>query len=144
MNVRVGTQKDIAFLLEKYSGLKSGLKNVMWGNDVNSYLILAEEENEIMGFAFVFRRIIPAPLDDCFEDFINVIDVLNNKNQGIGTLIVLKIIETARLNNSIQVRAYCDINNIASHRLWLKNGFGISPVKMPNGDICGTFVTYRL
>ena len=43
-----------------------------------------------------------------------------------------------------QVRAYCDIGNISSHRLWLKNKFSISPVKMPNGSISGSFVSYVL
>ena len=32
--------------------------------------------------------------------------------------------------------------DIASQRLWLKNGFGISPVKDVNGQIPGSFVTY--
>jgi len=45
---------------------------------------------------------------------------------------------------SMQVRAYCDINNEASHALWVKNNFGISPVKNADGTILGSFVTYRL
>jgi RimJ/RimL family protein N-acetyltransferase len=140
LEIRVANQKDIVDLSNKFQGVK----NVIWADDINSYLIIAEEKSEIEGFAFVFRRIIPAPVGECYEDFINVIDVLDNKNKGIGTLMVKKIIETARLNCSIQVRAYCDIDNTSSHRLWLKNGFGISPVKMNDGKICGTFVTYRL
>jgi len=43
-----------------------------------------------------------------------------------------------------QVRAYCDIRNIPSHRLWLKNKFSISPVKMPDDTIAGSFVSYVL
>lgn len=43
-----------------------------------------------------------------------------------------------------QVRAYCDIRNVPSHRLWLKNKFAISPVKMPDNTIAGSFVSYVL
>ena len=55
-----------------------------------------------------------------------------------------EIIKTAREENAYQIRAYCDINNISSHRLWLKNGFSISPVKMPDNTIVGSFVSYVL
>ena len=41
-------------------------------------------------------------------------------------------------------RAYCNIGNAASHRLWLKNGFTISPVTMPGGAAVGSFITYTL
>ena len=47
-------------------------------------------------------------------------------------------------NGCYQVRAYCDINNIPSNMLWIKNGFKISPVKMENDNIPGAYVTYKL
>ena len=111
------------------------------------YLVGARSQDEIIGFAYVFRRPIPAPLPEGYtEDFINVIDVFDTSmhNRGIGSRIVAKCIETAEKAGSYQLRAYCDISNVASHRLWLKNGFCISPVKQRDGSIPGSFVTYRL
>lgn len=57
---------------------------------------------------------------------------------------IQKIIEIARDENVYQIRASVQINNVASHRLWFENKFSISPVKMPDGDIVGSFVCYVL
>ena len=59
-------------------------------------------------------------------------------------LTVIKVCKELRNENVYQVRAYCDIRNIPSHRLWLKNKFSISPVKMPDDTIAGSFVSYVL
>ena len=135
MNIRVGNEIDKEYILNirpQAAGLFKG----------NSYFILAEEEG-ILGFAVVFHRDIEAPVP-ANEAFINLIEVLNESNhkKGIASCLVQQIIETEEETNTYQIRAYCEINNIASHRLWLKNGFGISPVKEANGQIPGSFVTY--
>lgn len=107
-------------------------------------LIVAKNEcNEIIGFLWSFRRCIPAPIGEKIEDFINVVEIFEeNQCKGIGSALVQKCIEKAIIDGVYQVRAYCDINNISSHRLWVKNKFGISPHKMPDGSICGSFVTF--
>lgn len=78
--------------------------------------------------------------------FINAIEVFNAelRCQGIGTQMVQKIIEIAKNEEVYQVRASVRIGNVASHRLWFKNRFSISPVKMPDADIVGSFVCYVL
>lgn len=108
-------------------------------------LIVAIDSNSIVGFAWSFRRDIPVSIGKT-EDFINVIEVFDaeHRRKGIGSSIVKKCIEVARENGSYQVRAYCDVNNIASHMLWVKNGFAVSPVKMENDQIVGSYVTYKL
>lgn len=107
------------------------------------YFIFAQED-EIVGFAAVFYRKIPAPIT-AEEAFINVIEVFeSNQQKGIASLMVQKILQIEKEKGTYQVRAYCDIRNVASHRLWRKNGFGISPVKEPDGSIPGSFVTYVL
>ena len=55
-----------------------------------------------------------------------------------------EMLRIAKEEKVYQVRAYCDIRNIPSHRLWLKNKFAISPVKMPDNTIAGSFVSYVL
>ena len=116
-------------------------------HDEKGYTLIAEKDDgRPAGFASVFRRAIPAPLDGAREDFINVIEVFEeaDRRQGIASRLVQEILRLARENGSLQVRAYCDIGNTASHRLWLKNGFGISPAAQSDGQIPGSFVTCRL
>ena len=78
--------------------------------------------------------------------FINAIEVFNLglRCKEIGSRMVQKIIEAARNEDVHQIRASVQINNVASHRLWFKNKFSISTVKMPDDDIVGSFVTYVL
>ena len=75
-----------------------------------------------------------------------IFEILEEENfrKGIASLLVQKIIELEKEKDTYQVRAYCDIWNEGSHRLWWKNGFGISPVKNQDGSILGSFVTYAL
>lgn len=138
INVRNGTENDKQKLLNDYPNLHK-----FFGD--NGYLIVAEKEKDIIGFLWAFVRDIPAPVE-AKEMFINAIEVLHTelRCQGIGTQMVQKIIEIAGNELVYQVRAYCDITNVPSHRLWLKNKFSISPVKMPDNTIAGSFVSYVL
>ena len=141
MIIEIGCNQDVTFLLSKYNKTKE----VIWENDKNTYIVTAKSNGSIIGFAFVFRRNIPVPVENIKEDFINVIEIFNEdeRGRGVGTALVQEIIKKAKNDNIYQVRAYCDINNIASHYLWLKNGFGISPVKIKE-DIVGSFATFGL
>ncbi len=138
INVRNGTENDKQKLLYDYPNLHK-----FFGD--NGHLIVAEKENDIIGFLWAFVRDIPAPVE-AKEMFINAIEVLHTelRCQGIGTQMVQKIIEIAKEEKVYQVRASVQIGNVASHRLWFKNKFSISPVKMPDGDIVGSFVSYVL
>lgn len=137
MTIRCGTEADKAHVLARRPQAES-----LFGG--NSYFLVAEDA-EILGFAVVFHRDIPAPVE-AKEAFVNLIEVLDegNMRKGIASGLVQKILGIERTKDTYQVRAYCDIWNTASHRLWHKNGFGISPVKDSDGKILGSFVTYVL
>lgn len=138
MLVRMGTDEEKEYILSKYPYTSS----VMYQG---GSMVVAQEKNEIVGFAWSFRRDIPVPVGKT-EDFINVIEVFQAEHRckGIGSLIVQKCIDVARENGSYQVRAYCDANNKSSHMLWVKNKFSVSPVKMENEQIPGSYVAYVL
>ena len=140
INIRNGTDKDKQILLSNYPDLQKFFVICDTG-----YLIVAERENDLIGFLWAFKQDIPAPIE-AQEIFINAIEVFNDKlrRQGIGTEMVQKLIEIARKEQVYQVRASVQIGNVASHRLWFKNKFSISPVKMPNADIVGSFVSFVL
>lgn len=138
MIIRIGNQNEKEFILSKYPYTAQVIYQ-------GGTLIVAIDSDSIVGFAWTFRRDIPAPIGKT-EDFINVIEVFDAEQRckGIGSLIVKKCIDIAIENGSYQVRAYCDINNISSHMLWVKNGFTVSPVAMENGQIVGSYVAYKL
>ncbi len=135
MNLRMGNNTDMEYILNVRPQAAAYFKG-------RSYFIVAEDES-ILGFAVVFHRDIEAPVP-ANEAFINLIEILDERNhrKGIASCLVQKIIEIEEEKKTYQIRAYCEINNIASHRLWLKNRFGISPAKESNGRILGSFVTY--
>ncbi len=138
MIIKIGTDEEKKLILAKYPYTSQVMHQ-------GGTLVTAVENDEILGFSWTFRREIPAPIGKT-EDFINVIEVFNaeNRRKGIGSAIVRRCIEIARESGSYQVRAYCDINNVSSNMLWVKNGFTVSPVKMENGQIAGSYVAYLL
>ncbi len=138
MNIRIGLDTDKEFIITKYPHTKTVIGE-------NGYLVIAEESENIKAFAWAFVQKIPAPIDRN-EMFVNVIEILNQENyrKGIASELLKKLIELAKEQSLYQIRAYCDINNIASHKLWEKNHFTISPVKNQNGQILGSFVALLL
>lgn len=138
MLIRLGNEQDREEILSKYPYTSQVLYP-------GGELVVAVDNETIVGFSWSYKQEIPAPIERS-EEFINVIEVFEqqNRTKGIASLMVQKIIEIARENDCYQVRAYCDMNNVASHKLWVKNDFTISPVKMPNGQTVGSYVAYKL
>ncbi len=136
--VRFGTELEKEQLLEDYPYMKNVICN-------GGYFIVAKIEDAIVGCLWAFKRDISAPIEQN-EIFINMIEITHKdlRCKGIATAMLKEIIRISKNENVYQVRAYCDIRNIPSHRLWLKNKFSISPVKMPDDTIAGSFVSYVL
>ena len=135
---RIGTDAEKQKLLNDYPNIKNVVRD-------GGYFIVAQIEDTIVGYLWGFKRKIPAPVEQD-EIFINIIEVIytNLRCQGMASSMLQKIMEIAKEEKVYQVRAYCDIWNVPSHRLWLKNKFSISPVKMPDGSIAGSFVSFVL
>lgn len=136
--IKIGTEHEKEQLLKEYPYMRDVIRE-------GGYFVVAKNEDTIVGCLWAFKRDIPAPIEQN-EIFINMIEVThsNLRCKGIATAMLKKIIKIAKDENMYQVRAYCDIHNISSHRLWLKNKFSISPVKMPDDTIAGSFVSYVL
>ena len=138
INIKNGTESDRLRLLSKYPNLDK----FFFGN---GRLVIAENGNEIVGFLWVHKRKISAPVE-AEEMFINYIEVFKPelRCRGIGTQMIQRIIEIARAEQVYQIRAKVKAENVPSHRLWLKNKFSISPAQMPDGNIAVSFVGYVL
>lgn len=138
MTIKIGTDEEKELILAKYPYTSAVMHQ-------GGSLVIAYEEKEIIGFLWSFSREIPVPIGKT-EDFINVIEIFNarHRRKGIGSLMVQKCIDLAREKGSYQVRAYCEADNKSSHMLWIKNGFSVSPVKLENQQIIGSYVAYVL
>ena len=138
VNIRIGNEADKEYIFR----IRPQAVSLFSGD---GYFLVAEDGDEILGCTVVFSRKIPAPVP-AGEAFINLIEVFENSNQqkGVASLMVQEVLKMEKEKGTYQIRAYCDIRNVASHRLWLKNGFGISPVKESDRSILGSFVTYVL
>ena len=138
ITIRLGAEKDKHLLRAQHPHTIPVLGD-------GGYLIVAEQNDRIVGFLWAFKRKIPAPIDRS-EMFINVIEVFSEelRCQGLATKMLEKIREIAVEADCYQLRAYCDIRNVPSHRLWVKNGYGINPVTMPDGTIVGSYVSLVL
>jgi len=136
--IRFGTELEKEKLINDYPNIQNVIRD-------GGYFIIAEINDTVVGYLWAFKRKIPAPVEQS-EIFINIIEIIyaNLWRQGIASQMLNKIINTAKQEDVYQVRAYCDIRNVPSHRLWIKNKFSISPTKMPDGSIAGSFVTYVL
>ena len=136
--IRLGTEEEKRWLLREYPNTQHVIGD-------GGYLVIAQKEGAVVGFLWAFKRKIPAPIERD-ELFINVIEVIDPslRRQGLASAMVREAVRLASEEGVYQLRAYCDIQNVPSHRLWLKNKFSISPVKMPDGSIAGSFVSLVL
>lgn len=138
MIIRLGTEAEKQKLLADFPNVKNVIRD-------GGYFIIAKIEDTVVGYLWAFKREIPASVGQ-EEIFINIIEVIytNLRCQGIASKMLNEIIDIAKIENVYQVRAFCDIGNVPSHRLWLKNKFSINPVKMQDGTISGSFCSYVL
>ena len=138
VTIRLGAEKEKELLRTRHPQTVPVLGD-------GGYLIVAEENDQIVGFLWAVKRKIPAPIEQ-EELFINVIEVFPEelRCQGLATRMLGEAKRIAINENCYQLRAYCDIRNVSSHRLWVKNGYGINPVALPDGNIVGSFVSLVL
>ena len=114
MDIVLGTEMDKNQIIERFPHT-----NQVIGSE--GILIIAKMDSEIIGFLWAFIRDIPIE-NNATEMFINVIEIFESQfwGKGIGSLMVHKCIETAQENSCYQVRAYFDICNTRSSRMWVK------------------------
>ncbi len=134
--VQKGSEKEKADILTKYPHTKAVIRD-------GGVLMIALKQDEIIGFLWMYQRKTPAPVDQN-EWFINVIDVPDAvyRRKGVGSGLVREAIDYARRDGAYQVSAYCDIANVPSHALWVRNRFSILPAYGADGSVLGSFVGF--
>jgi GNAT superfamily N-acetyltransferase len=96
--------------------------------DDNSYAVAALANENIIGFAGVNRQKLKPPLDDCFDAFINCIDVDERfQRQGIGRHLIGMLENWAKANGYRQIRAWSSEDKIAAIHMWYALNYGMCP-----------------
>ncbi len=134
IEIKIGTESQKAEILTEYPHTKAVIRD-------GGVLKVALEGSEIIGFLWMFRRQLLAPVDE-YEWFISVIDVPKaaNRCKGVASEMVKEAVSLAKSDGAYQISAYCDIANIPSHMLWKKNGFAIQPAYGADGAVLGSCV----
>ncbi len=125
------------WIIKNYPHTKNYLKR-------KGILFIIEECNEIVAFAFVQRRnIINEP--EKYENLILVIDVIkeDRRKHGLGTELVNAIKDYSLNSNVYQVIAYYEKDNMASHKLWVKNDFNVFDTEDDAGNIIGCVAIWK-
>ena len=136
--IRVASYRDTRNIVKQYPYTKPYLKR-------KGVLYIDEEDNEYRGFAFVQKRNVVNE-SNLTEYLILVIEVFQEKdrNKGIASNLVKKIIDNAKENSVYQIIAYYQKNNIASHKLWVKNRFSVIEVLTADSNSLGCIATYKI
>ncbi len=134
--IHKGSEKEKSEILAKYPYAKEVIHD-------GGVLMTALKGDKIIGFLWMYKRKISAPVGRS-EWFIHVIDVPDAayRCKGVGSGLVREAIGCAKNDGAYQVSAYCDIANIASHMLWIKNGFSILPAYGADDSVLGSFVGF--
>lgn len=136
--IHKGSEKEKEEILKKYPHAQPVIRD-------GGVLITALKCDKIIGFLWMYQRKVSAPIDKT-EWFINVIDVPDtaDRRKGIASCLLREAINYAKNDGAYQISAYCDIANVPSHMLWLKNGFSILPAYGADDSVLGSFVGYVL
>ncbi len=104
-------------------------------NKDGQYSLVLKEDDEIVACASVKRRSFKLPTVAWQDEFIFVIDVLEDeyKRKGYGTKLVEEIKRIGKENGSYQVSGMSSITNYNVQAFWIKLGFVNMPILTENG-----------
>lgn len=138
MEIREAAFKEKKQIIRQYPHTRQFLKR-------QGILYIAAEKAQALGFAFVQRRKLFNETSR-FEDLILVIEVFEPEHRckGIASALVERIRERATADECYQVIACYAPNNLASHNLWIKNRFCVTPPdQRQNRNLSGCYAVWK-
>lgn len=137
--VKIATFREKRWIIGKYPHTRKFLNR-------KGLLYIATENESCIGFAFIQKRkMVNEPF--LTEELILVIEVMREewRRKGVASELIAKIKEDARARGRYQLIAYYQKENISSHKLWMKNGFGIAVERQAeSGKITGCQAVFKL
>lgn len=138
----------------RFVDVDSGLKNrveLEWGEKIarhmhleDGFSILAMQEDILVGLVSVYWQLLPAPLPETLEGYIDILEVHTDfRRKGIATQLIACCMDRLRKKGAYQVRAWSSMDKIEAIPMWKALGFGLCPaITYPNGqEVRGYFVT---
>ena len=113
----------------------------------DGFSIVALFENTLVGLISVKWKILPPPLPETHEGFIDIIEVQKDyRRRGIAKHLVDMSLERAKKENVYQMRAWSSSDKTEAIPMWKAMGFCLCPATIyPEGqDVSGFFVVKRL
>jgi len=113
----------------------------------DGFSIVALFDTVLVGLISVAWRILPPPLPETREGFIDIVEVQRDfRRMGIARCLVDMSLERARTEDSYQMRAWSSSDKTEAIPMWKTFGFCLRPAKVyPKGqEVSGYFVAKRL
>lgn len=133
--------------LKKRVGLEMGSAAERHLHMEDGFSIIAMDGEKIAGIIAVCRKLLPPPLPETYEGFIDIIQVKPEyKRKGVAGKLIGISIERCREAGYYQLRAWSSEDKTEAIPMWKVRGFGLAPASIfpKGGEVKGYFATYRL
>ncbi len=95
------------------------------------FLIAAVDGERVAGFAAAHPERWIEPLTDCWDSFIEVLEVAEPyRRQGVASRLIALLEESARAGGARQIRAWSSTDKTEAIHLWRKLGYCMCPAAM--------------
>jgi ribosomal protein S18 acetylase RimI-like enzyme len=113
----------------------------------DGFSILAMQKNNLVGLISVYWKLLPPPLPETCEGYIDILDVHKDfRRRGIATQLIDLSLERAKEKGAYQMRSWSSLDKTEAIPMWKALGFGLCPATTyPKGqEVRGYFVTKLL
>lgn len=113
----------------------------------DGFSILAMKENALVGLISVYWKILPSPLPETCEGYIDILEVHKDfRRRGIAAQLIDLSMQRAREKGVYQMRSWSSLDKTEAIPMWKALGFGLCPATtFPKGqEVKGYFVSKLL
>jgi ribosomal protein S18 acetylase RimI-like enzyme len=113
----------------------------------DGFSILAMKENQPAGLISVYWKVLPSPLPETCEGYIDILEVHKDfRRREIAAQLIDMSLERARKQGAYQVRSWSSLDKIEAIPMWKALGFSFCPATTyPRGqEVKGYFVAKLL
>jgi GNAT superfamily N-acetyltransferase len=113
----------------------------------DGFSILAMRENDLVGLISVYWNVLPPPLPETCEGYIDILEVHKDfRRKGIAAQLINLSTARAREKGVYQMRSWSSLDKTEAIPMWKALGFGLCPATtFPKGqEVKGYFVAKLL